>query len=507
MSHPLEPPPFNRSVRATTETARNDKIELSIGAFRLLTFNVDDVHNLLRHIGPPPLQNANSRVRENWMEIYSWMFNRSTHHPTSTRRVAYSDFRGGTLKLAEGQPPIPPPLVSGHCEWRVNPGVPIQPETTGTLIEFGVLAPETEVFTDSAHGSIDATLHLIANPTRYFRYQAGQPTRPFPNAMVKRFGVPTGLPPETAYDRNDNWISYTDLHLTQLQQTPWRKILWRYLKGIEDAFVSEITRASNLTNYGAPIEFVDKTYNVQDVETYWEWTSPEPLKLVRDLRPLFIAYSDGLRTERNYVSIVSGVEEDCLFIQAEISPGETLRIYAKTNRRIRFEVRHTFRGRRPFKFPRRDNGQGGVTRPAKHKFSARSATLNFLGNLRDRATEVVNGLLNHLDVNHRFAPAGFAPYTALVNISTALRDYPEEAQNILSILISNGAVGGGGEARHKAAVQALKRAKILKSTGKGLYMPTSRYREAFRFMGHQLNPSTLFTPVRSRIRRVVLPPT
>lgn len=504
--HPLEPPPFSRSVRATNETARNDKIELSVGAFRLHVFNVDDIQNILRHLGPPPVQSSGSRVREDLHGIYSWMFNTSTYQPTSSRRVVSSDFRRGKLKLSERPQALQPPLIKGRCEWRINRGTAIQPETTGTLLESGELAHDTPVYTDCAHGHIDATLHLIANPTRYFRYQAGQPTQPFPDAMTERPGVPTGLSPETAYDGNDNWIPFTNLHLTELQQTPWRRVLNRYINGIEAAFVSEFTRANDLINPGVMIATVQKAYNVQDVETYWEWTSPEPLKLVRDLMPLFMAYSDGLRTSRKYISAISGVEHDCPFIQTEISPGETLKIYAKTDRRIRFEVRHTFKGRKPFKFPRMSDESGRISRSARHTFETLPATLNLFDNLRDRATEVVNDLLTHLDENHRFAPAGFAPYTALMNISTALRDYPDEAQNILSILISNGAVAGGGENSHKAAIEALKQAKILKTTGRGLYMPTPRYREAFRFMGNQLNPSTLFTPMRSRVRRVVLPP-
>src|SRR5690606_28503415 len=83
------------------------------------------------------------------------------------------------------------------------------------------------------------------------------------------------------------------------------------------------------------------------VETYWEFLADNPVSLVHDLAPylnlLGAEYSDrrypaGYRETRR--------DRNSPSVKVLLRPGVFLRLYAKTNRRVRFEITHDFRKER-----------------------------------------------------------------------------------------------------------------------------------------------------------------
>lgn len=162
---------------------------------------------------------------------------------------------------------------------------------------------------------------------------------------------------EFSLDGTDNWLP-TGARFESFSGS-WRTRLHEYVGAVRSALTAEIERVCICINHsGNPVLwhpssetewFVGDT-SLQRIETYWEFQHDDPLQLVNSLEAELRAYCSSEVVVRNYPgrsrpsgdsAIVAGQERNCRVLDAEVAPGIRLVIYAKTNQRVRFEIRHT----------------------------------------------------------------------------------------------------------------------------------------------------------------------
>ena len=351
---------------------------------------------------------------------------------------------------------IPKPLFGGDCEWRVIE------ENDGTILT--------------------AKLNLKINPTRYVRHRQGPIA--LPDSLLERSPLSAPIIPEICFDGNDNWFPLSGRLFAAASPSRWRGHLSRYLSAIETGFTDELTRACSVLpgHVSCHAQRGASHYNVTHVETYWEWLSDDPLKVVSDLWSLLRKYSARKRTVRLYkVEIEASDESDLFILQVEISPYETLKIYAKTTLRIRIEVSHLLAGENSFRFPATCDGAGNQQRSTAHTFRSRPGVLNFLDRIRERGAGVVNEFLSHCAEHATIPLSHISAYHLLAAITNAVPDF-KTASSIASLLINRGTLAAHSESEsYTTALAALaKKGVITRRPKRNLYHITKPYRQALR---------------------------
>ncbi len=460
-------PNFTFASRVTPETGRQDKVEIQIGAWAVLGDSEEDIRHFYTRLGAPPPVNRRSRRREDHGRAYGWLFGRvddSEWQGTKTLRVRRDAL---TIEAAGNQPPqiIPPPLFADSCIWKARridgPALPIQ--TT-------------------------AKLDLTINPTRFVRHQPTQ--RPLPQGLQEQ---ELGLPPygEASYDRNDNWLPQSGRLFSYAKPERWREHVFRYLTMIETAFASEIGRVASLLLMPTPVRSSDR-YSVGFVETYWEWLSDDPLKVVHDLQRPLRAFSRRRGIARTYdCDLAREDQHDFITISVETAPGETLKIYSKTNQRIRVEVTHRLNGSTPFQFPREVGDDGEVHRSRAHVFTSKSGVLNFFDRLRERAAEIVNAVMAHFEGQAYLPESQISGFYLLAKITHAVKDFPT-ARSLASTLVNIGRISAGGiDERSAQGIRALTLHGVIERTRRNTYVVTGPYRRALETLHMHANAPLL----------------
>ncbi|MCK0139306.1 hypothetical protein [Aliiroseovarius sp. F47248L] len=118
-----------------------------------------------------------------------------------------------------------------------------------------------------------------------------------------------------------------------------QKHLSRYLRLVDGVLQRSFTMA---TSDGSPAPRRAAYYSLQEIEVYWEYDCDDPIQFVTALLPKIrsigsVFYEGSVDT--SYAREVSSViEHQSPSIKARIAKGVWLRVYAKTNRRVRFEI-------------------------------------------------------------------------------------------------------------------------------------------------------------------------
>ena len=189
-------------------------------------------------------------------------------------------------------------------------------------------------------------LQLSCNPTRFARHS---PPRPDGNPPVNDpFAHKAGVAHdgEMATDFNDNWLP-KGIHNDYYTPHHWRNNVSRYLRDIRDIIRQDIHTACGFSGTELVVAN-DPLFNFNSIETYWEYESENPVGLVHTFQKELKGFkSCGRDTE---------YEKNCLTLRYKIRKGVELCIYAKTNRRIRFEVRHNLQERLPEGLERKSSG-------------------------------------------------------------------------------------------------------------------------------------------------------
>lgn len=334
------------------------------------------------------------------------------------------------------------------------------------------------------------TLSLSINPTRYLHHQPKREWIPSRARPVSEWALATPLLTsrdallssldEHSLDGRDNLIMGRAASAMSISDA-WPIHIERYwsaLVGKFNTLFSDAANAADLQLQWTP------ALNLRTIETYWEFSIDDPLSWLLEIEPVLaslghtaearnFSYEDGLSA--------TGREGNSRSLTVRIRSGVKLRVYAKTSRRIRFEIEHDLMEHaRPL---------GG-----RHTSDDAFAFAAWCNEIAADAATQANQVLEFLA---RARPRGGdeASVTQLViAVTQALRD-DRKAMEVLTLLAANQAIEITGGAELRAAVRSLKDAQILEAAWRGASRSclTPRYRTAGLQLRHQWSATSGFT--------------
>lgn len=390
-------------------------------------------------------------------------------------------------------------IRTGYCSRLFGRRRPLQ-IITGERSGIGngaLFAGELHLTTNSPAMEIQLEFRGYLNPTRYVAHQ-------WPSSVAEgqsRFGNEEQSREslfrhnenadgrgqnEFSLDGKDNWIP--DKGRFSSFTSAWGDRLREYMDAIRSMLEVEVRRVCECINSSgnpvawhpsAEMEWSGSDTSLQRVETYWEFKHDAPLQLVGSLEAELRAYCSSEMVTRRFRGreerdgqLRLGTEENCLFLDAEVAPGIRLVIYAKTNRRVRFEVRHFMpeqshrRG-----LPQRTTGAAG----ACERIASVSAD----------AVEVLNRFFAFLRARVDFVTFSYSPLTLLFECA-ACAERAAYGDAVLNMLLSQGSV-----TRLPAlttTIRAMERAQILQRVNNeqgiasAAFVVTPQYQQALEVL-------------------------
>jgi len=478
---------FDPEIKVEASAAKHDKIELELGDYFVAALSSDDIEMILDRLGSPPTISKTSRKREDHRGTYGWIFNRiaKTRNEIAecfqnrekfileqvVRKQAYEivDRNGKVIKQ------VAPPNFSGKCVWEISK----HPTT-----EKGNWAWIAK-----------ARLYLSINPTRYIR---NHPNAPCTEKSARAIDQEPCINNEYGLDGNTNWIPNTKGNQKAFSENQGCDSVIQHIRGIKAAFEKELTR---VCDYQFISHGHQEYYNLKKCETYFEWKSTDPIRLTRQIGSYLQTFSKN-NTDTKQYSSDGKKQHDGLLVKTKHSAGEDVKVYAKTNRRVRFEVTHTLSGKSRFQFPRAYNELGNPTRAGGHTFKSLAGLKKHLKRIEMRATLVTNRILSHISKQSERPHCSPAPIEAFFKIFEAYPNPPSICSDIIRQLLSVGAISSRGIPCLQNAITALKAKGILESNGNGMYVPTAPFRDPLDV----LRETNAAGSLRTRIRRRPRPP-
>ena len=448
-------PLLNFDTPITAATAKQDKIELSVD-HGFICDPAEDVANFLHFLGTPPV-----RHRDIEPSPFGQIF-------TRPRRLeppfAEQSIRRGHLSAGS----LPMPLFGGKL--KISPA-----RTENSLWRLQSL--------------------LSLNPTRFVRHQAFSARRLIlenDSSFTYRVFRDAELScpaDEFAYCGNDNWIPDNRFWFAYTAPQFWSRHLSAYLSGTVNAINDDLHRAAELQTVTVlpPTEF---PVSLHSVETYWEFYSEAPLEAVRAMQPVFQAFAAApLVVSEHSVEPSTEMEQNSLCLKLQSRNGEVVKIYAKTNRRVRFEVVHRLSGNRP------------MILPSGHTFPSVESASRCIWHLATVAEATVNQLLRFFQSRHSVPVNQYGILKFISEIQAACAT-PEQAYELLTLLVNNSSVVVGPGIPMRSifgpALSCLKRRGVLETSHRR-YSVRPAYSHALRTM--QGSGIALMLDPRRRTRR------
>lgn len=189
-------------------------------------------------------------------------------------------------------------------------------------------------------------LYLSINPTRFCNYQhplirvRSNPSRhlsPHINLFHREKIIRAG--DEFSLDQKDN-VLFTINQKHNAAAGFYEPNLRRYIQSIINYIDSELYEYRDYCRLPSTISF-DEIYSIKKIENYWEFADSTPIEKIRMLEPYFRSISSNSLVSE-YPNIHVETQYSSLGLRCDIRSGERLKIYAKTNKRIRIEVEHNY---------------------------------------------------------------------------------------------------------------------------------------------------------------------
>lgn len=344
-------------------------------------------------------------------------------------------------------------------------------------------------------------LQLFLNPTRFLRYQSATeyvPPRTNFDVPNERLFHPASIDDteELALDRTDNFLpqngEYERLHHPAL----WARAMRSYCEGVlrivnED--IDEARRLAALTGIQLPAQpYSAKPFSLAKVETYFEFSSADPIGAVAALQPLLESFNELHLTTRDYRTVVSDWQRNSRSITLHIRAGVVLRVYAKTSGRIRFEVEHDFKEAR-FRSVASERGS-----KAQQTFTSMTGVYSLIERMREDAATIVNDVLAHCRGRKSIPASDKTAVDLLFDIAGAVGSR-QNAKTIIDVLIHKGSISSLPNL--SAALTKLKRKRILQTQPRNSrqeYVVTPDYKFALQTL--QEHGSFAHLTVRKRTR-------
>lgn len=221
-------------------------------------------------------------------------------------------------------------------------------------------------------------------------------------------------------------------------------------------------------------------YALREIEFYWEFDHDSPISYVwKVVRPALTLSARGFHGIREYGDPFSEVVGQSPNVRVLLAKGVWLRIYAKTDRRVRYEI--LLESAAVSKILRRRTA-------GSFQSIARS-----LGSLRTAATAYLNDVLPVINQG----PPASSSHTALVLLSEIQRACADHhlAETIAGALVAFGRVTPFNNDPLRSAVDKLKKAGILEPIvpRSRHCVVTSHYREPLERLRQSLSAAPLAT--------------
>jgi len=434
---------FRLTNRVSAASAKQDLITLRYGNW-LISERSGNYNILFEQLGSSPIpQRAHENSNEFALgEIHNVRVFRSVDR--SLPRIQYIHVRSHYARATPLEEDIESdfPYAEGIDRGRL-------PLFRGRLCLNGAGPSARLVFND-----------LQLNPTRYLAYQpvSTGPVSDWPQPVlyvnrrnprtVEEF--PLGSAEEDRFRDN---VLFDEETSDYFSGRNWQHHVSRYWAAVREC----LDYRMNMAARSAGIAIHNScSLALREVETYWEFQADNPISLVYDLiryiRRLGANVSDrhwpaGYRT--------AGRDRNSPSVKALLRPGVTLNVYAKTSRRVRFEVRHDFRER---DLPLRGDGQ--VERNSSNPHRLR----HWLKYCAQDAAIELNNVFAYIERQEQAAERsprlGERPYSLLMHIS---RSTTNEllAKTILELLTENGVIDLSDNSPLQRAVQYLQRKEVV----------------------------------------------
>lgn len=210
-------------------------------------------------------------------------------------------------------------------------------------------------------------------------------------------------------------------------------------------------------------------YSLRKIEFVWEFSHPNPIRFVEGLDVPMRALGTQSRRHR---ALVRGeclhVRRDSIAVGAELSAGCVLVAYAKTNERVRFEVRLD----RDAIAAMLRRGKDDPSRTAR----THDDLQQMVATLRDAATQRMEGALAALD-RQLIPPASHVTAIQLcAEVGRILQD-DALARTVLETLSMRGSLASAQETAMRGAADQLIAANLLRRSAprSPVFVPTERY--------------------------------
>ena len=371
---------FSLRNRLNIADVRQDKIEVNIEGWTVTTTNTLIV-NFIRHLGRADRNDSIYKYR---------VFNldNSCNHLGAKRKLNI------LTKPLRNQSRL---LFSGYLELGKSNHDGITGRNTYTL-----------------------KLFLSLNPTRFCVHQ-NKRTRGgnrFLSPTLLSREIPNNSDDEFSLDGNDN-VAISRMAKSNLSSSFYRGMLQTYINEIINYFDAEL---QTFSYDGFEIRSDRLSFSIPYVENYWDVECEDPTYETNRLKDCFAGLSNSNRV-REYRTENDGAS---LSLICKLRRGENLKIYAKTNRKIRVEIAQKY------------NKNADLTANRAYEVPTMEGILNFLleseQSATNQANKYINALYEHLDYTPilRKTPVDFVTflYSAVGDINLA--------RSILSELVTNG---------------------------------------------------------------------
>lgn len=425
--------PFTADTRVTAASAFIDRFELSIGDWALfgtedaVCSSMNEFRNEVRITASgkilPVFRGELIRRRTDFGKL------KFANNPTTDSLTTPSILVSGTCQTAPWGYNRTPPLPNEQARIRFR--------TQLNLTRF-IQAQNLKRFTRLGRAVISRRHVLEIEPDRSW-YADEIPLAPATNIII-------GPNRKYAYalkaDRPDQFRLYT-----------------RLINGMLSDIVNRAFDGSEVRALAIP------QYTLHSIEFYWEFDQPSAIDYVVGIGPQLLANSHDVTEDHYLVNLPSmQLTGQSPTYKIKLTKFMSLKVYAKTNRRVRFEV--SFRDDAINKF-------GNVKRSA----DSLDGITALLPNLAAEAARRVNRLLQSIAA----APAPPSDHTALQLLHVITREarHPYVAEAIISALVSFGRVALFSKDPLKEAVHRLRDAQVLRTdpARSSKYVVTEAYRE------------------------------
>jgi len=263
---------------------------------------------------------------------------------------------------------------------------------------------------------------------------------------------------EISLDGKHNWLkSGTQDEIFTPER--WKQFVWDAVANIRKAVIETLKGVCR--DIAPQAAFLEQgTSFIESTESYWEFSSQNPIALIRDISgPLGDFCRKYQTTFYPFASDIQHcMEGNCPSLKLELGKGVFLRIYAKTGERIRWEIVHELKKNADVLGQKSgETGKITTSRAAKSK----ERFLEMLHILGKDAASIINQALAHLEQKTDIEPSGINQFALVAKIGAVVRD-PEIAVTVMEILRTRGSIDSKNIPKNlKDAVNALKKGGIL----------------------------------------------